>query len=580
MKLIRLYANKPQFKDIKFNETGISIIYAEKTEEQEREKSYNGVGKSLSLKIIDFCLGSRDSTLDILEGWIFFLDFSIGERAYTVARSTGENKNKLTLNGEEISNERYKDFLLAQVTEVDSRVKNFTFRALLPRFLKSRAEDYAKEIPIIGRESVMQSQVTTAYLFDLDYEAAATKIENREKYYALKTSTDAVKKSEIMKREFKSAAEIDSKVINLEVKKEGIEKKLDSFKLAENYDDIVMEYENLRSFSDELVNELVIKGKIKARVESDMNLKSEITADEVNSFYEEVGLLFSDSIKRSVKQVSDFHKIITQNRQIRLVEQNDILCKQIKELEEEIQKVQAKIDTVYSKLSKSISFKEYEALMEELVEIRTEIGRYQNKSEILRSHETEMSKIETDMQAENNKAIEFLNEKIRWIQSIQKRFVEYSKAIYPNANAGLEIRVNQSLKNKMRYDFIQSIESDQAGGISKAKILIFDLLLMTIGKHKMEFICHDNYIFLEMDKRQCASALKLIDDQCKKYDFQYIFTISYDDFAAIKENLNNDEMDLLGEDKIVLRLHDRGDEGKLLGKTYIFENEKKASKKK
>ena len=57
MYLIELSSNKPSFKTIKFKE-GLNFIIGGMSSEQKNKKStYNGVGKSLMIKIIHFCLG-------------------------------------------------------------------------------------------------------------------------------------------------------------------------------------------------------------------------------------------------------------------------------------------------------------------------------------------------------------------------------------------------------------------------------------------------------------------------------------------------------------------------------------------
>ncbi|BES65885.1 DUF2326 domain-containing protein [Gottschalkiaceae bacterium SANA] len=582
MKLIRLYANDSKFKDFTFNESGISIIYAEKTDTKDRNKSYNGVGKSLSLKIIDFCLGSSDKSLEVLEGWIFYLDFRIGNTKYTVSRSTDSVENFVVLNGEEMGVKKYTNFLLAEITSIDSKINFLTFRSLMDRFFKAEALDYSKEPPAVGNENVKSTQVMTAYLLNLNHALALNKIELRTKYSKIDTTRKTISETDDFKKNIRSSTEMDSAVINLELELEELEAKLRTYKLAKDYDDIKKEYEQFRIKLNDLISERVVKETMKSRVEADSKLKSEISSEEVHSFYEDVGLIFGDSIKKNIDEVSGFHKILTQNRQIRLVEQKVYLNKKISKLNKEIEVAQSGIDESYKKLSGSISFKEYESMMHKIVSIKEQINSIQSKSELLRSYENSMSQIETDMQTDNTTAREVLNKNLKWKQEIERCFIKYSKSIYPEASASLNIIVDEG-RNLTRYKYIPEIESDQAGGISKAKILIFDLMLMTLGKHKIKFLVHDNYIFLEMDKRQCANALLLIEDLCKELDFQYIFAINHDDLNAIKMNLEQEELHVVSDDKIVLRLNDKGDEGKLLGAKYNIKKEvlkKKTSKQK
>ena len=58
MHLIKVSANKSSFKTINFNRSGLNFILAKQKNEDNYDvsKTYNGVGKSLIVKIVHFCL--------------------------------------------------------------------------------------------------------------------------------------------------------------------------------------------------------------------------------------------------------------------------------------------------------------------------------------------------------------------------------------------------------------------------------------------------------------------------------------------------------------------------------------------
>ncbi|MCS2572673.1 hypothetical protein NXV90_20830 [Bacteroides ovatus] len=88
MKLLKLRANKESFHTI-FKSKGISLIVAKKRTENERN-TYNSVGKSLSIVLIHFCLASNKIPVfeELLQGWIFYLDFEIDGKEYASYRTT------------------------------------------------------------------------------------------------------------------------------------------------------------------------------------------------------------------------------------------------------------------------------------------------------------------------------------------------------------------------------------------------------------------------------------------------------------------------------------------------------------
>jgi uncharacterized protein YydD (DUF2326 family) len=62
MRLKKLSANNPGFKTIEFNPIGLSIIVGRRHNNDytlNKKNAYNSVGKSLSIALVHFCLGSQ-----------------------------------------------------------------------------------------------------------------------------------------------------------------------------------------------------------------------------------------------------------------------------------------------------------------------------------------------------------------------------------------------------------------------------------------------------------------------------------------------------------------------------------------
>ena len=80
MKLLSLRANKPSFHPIVFKD-GINIIVGKQVAplDENDGNTYNGVGKSLTLHLIHFCLGANKITsfAQKLPDWEFTLNFEI-----------------------------------------------------------------------------------------------------------------------------------------------------------------------------------------------------------------------------------------------------------------------------------------------------------------------------------------------------------------------------------------------------------------------------------------------------------------------------------------------------------------------
>ena len=86
MRLLKLSANVPSFRTVTFNRSGLSfVVGAQKNAgdtPRNRTKTYNGVGKSLMIEVLHFCLGSNanEAFKKHLGGWTFELAIEIEQR--------------------------------------------------------------------------------------------------------------------------------------------------------------------------------------------------------------------------------------------------------------------------------------------------------------------------------------------------------------------------------------------------------------------------------------------------------------------------------------------------------------------
>ena len=111
MRILKLSSNQASFKTVEFNPTGLTIIEAiEKNPEKKNlGDTYNGVGKTLLLNLVSFCLASNkiDAFERKLAGWSFTLEFESKGKTHSVTRHT-TNQGKVTLDGKEIPVSKYR----------------------------------------------------------------------------------------------------------------------------------------------------------------------------------------------------------------------------------------------------------------------------------------------------------------------------------------------------------------------------------------------------------------------------------------------------------------------------------------
>src|ERR1051326_4280777 len=116
MRLISLSANKPTFHPVSFNRKGLSLIIGKQKAREDKKKAelhtYNGVGKSLLLYLINYCLGAeaREDFENSLAGWEFTLRVELDGREVRLIRKTGE-EGIISFNGDRLNIEEFRDRL-------------------------------------------------------------------------------------------------------------------------------------------------------------------------------------------------------------------------------------------------------------------------------------------------------------------------------------------------------------------------------------------------------------------------------------------------------------------------------------
>ena len=113
MRLIELSSSRSSFKTVRFNRTGLSLVVGRHTKKQSKniQSTYNGVGKSLLVALIHFCLGaSKNKHFEThLNGWDFILTFEHEDKTHHVTRVVGEDT--LRFDDREMKLNPYKEIL-------------------------------------------------------------------------------------------------------------------------------------------------------------------------------------------------------------------------------------------------------------------------------------------------------------------------------------------------------------------------------------------------------------------------------------------------------------------------------------
>jgi len=182
MQLLKVYSNQPSFRTVEFNTNGLSFVVAKQKNpgSSEQGKTYNGVGKSLLVRIIHFCFGASakdyKTFCEKLPEWEFFVDYEIGNKKYTAKRATN-NPKKITLNNEVISVNKFNEKMESLCFEIPEDISFLTFRSLIPFFIRPKKESYVAYNKPGKTGSDYQALLYNAFLLGLDVVLAQKKFQ-------------------------------------------------------------------------------------------------------------------------------------------------------------------------------------------------------------------------------------------------------------------------------------------------------------------------------------------------------------------------------------------------------------------
>lgn len=167
MYLNKLYCDKSSFKKIDFKNDGLNIILGKSTS-HENKNTFNGIGKTLSLQLINFCLGSSKlESIKSLKDWNFYLDFTMNGRNFTSIRNSSD-QGSIILNDKENKLDDFKYFMESELFNFEKEYKYLTYRNLITRFMRIPPHAYSQWDGYSKNENSESKYICTSFLLGLD----------------------------------------------------------------------------------------------------------------------------------------------------------------------------------------------------------------------------------------------------------------------------------------------------------------------------------------------------------------------------------------------------------------------------
>lgn len=570
MQLIRVYSNKESFQTVKFNENGLNFIVARQKElgASEKGKTYNGVGKSLLVRIIHFCMEAKvkgyKSFCDNLPGWEFYVDFSIGNKTYTAKRST-DNPQRIVLDGEELTLNKFNEKMESLCFNIPQDMAYLSFRSLLPFFIRPRKDSYVTYDKPGNVGSQYQTVLYNSFLLGLDVFLAQKKASIKKERDRIKELESNFKNDTLLRDFFTGDKDVMLTLVDLEERIKKLDEDLSGFKVAEDYNEVQIEADRIERQLFSLNNKLILIQNNIDKIDESLKIEPNMSKDDVKSVYEEANIHFSENLLKTLDELENFYDKLITNRKKRLLEQKNKLISDKESKTEVVKRLQKELDRLMKYLGDHQALDVFVALSNKSAELKTQrdnLKKYQDLQAEYKEKDRQLEKSQLELTEVTEK---YLKEIEPEIAELRDYFRGLAKRFYPNSVAGLSIENNDG-DNQLRFSIDAKIESDTSDGINSVKIFCYDLTVLFKGhNHNMNFIFHDSRLFDGIDERQKADIFRTVAEKFNGSNKQYIATVNQNQLNEIREQMKEEEYAEIIENNTVLTLTDEDPSAKLLG---------------
>lgn len=528
-----LRANQPSFKSVRFS-TGLNIVLAERTREASDKDSRNGLGKSLLIDVIHFCLGGDGLPADDLRDWSFTLDLDLSGRPVRVTRSVA-NPRGVDVEGLEGSPDvarldlrEWNAVLGASMFAIDASGAGPyapTFRSLLSYFARRGKKGFLGPFTQHDKQTEVDKQVAVANLLGLSWEDARDAQLLKDRAKGISQLKKGVKDGFVHGFET-SRGELEAAVVRLSETVDVERRRLDTFKVHPQYTAFRGEADGLTSRIHEAANRAVSLKQVLTVYEKDLDGVTGSEGDLVERVYEEAGVVFPDRVRRTLSDARAFHEAVVAHRRAFLQEEILRLRAEIETLDGLVASLSDQRAGIMEILKTHGALEEFTALERRHLESVQEVNRLRGLIDNWKHLESSQSKLKIEQETLVQRGRRDYDERKDARAQAVSLFNANSQALY-EAPGTLQIEFGPT-----GFKFAVDIERSGSDGIENMKIFCFDLMLAQLwsrNRRSPGFLIHDSRLFDGVDERQKAKALQLAARASEDFKFQYICSFNSDE---------------------------------------------------
>ncbi|MBL6735206.1 MAG: DUF2326 domain-containing protein [Shewanellaceae bacterium] len=584
MKLIKLYSDNPKFRSIHFNE-GLSVIVGLK-KSTDKNKSSNGIGKSMSLSLIHLILGasfSSNTSGKKLKKFLanygtFFLHIQDKDGIERIFKKNFSQKEYYIDGVKYVESSASKDYtnqLKSLLVSDHNNRFNMSFRQLFNcfarRYIDSNIYYKSATFQQAQGEYDHSQMITNLSLLDVLF----------DEHYVYKSLKDSHAVLTNTKKQLINYIDDNEEQINqYHVEIARLKDAKQSFKISPIYSELQEQADELTYEINDLRNAVSSNERTLRKNKTALkHLKSEnVDFSTVNQLYQEAQIFFPECVKERVESAQKFHVKLYNFRKERIHKSIEQGSEQLKRDKDHLKKLAVERDHLLESLSRSGALDEYSRLIERISLLEKEVVSLSSNKVAHDKIEQDILHIEQDISTRKVSARDSLDDLKEHIQFSNLEFNKLVSQFYGDRwDCKLDITFRE--KTKFLYYVDTYIKKQESPGYNQVKIFCYDMLLYTLNKDLLGFLAHDSCILTGMDERQQNTLFHIALNMTQENNFQYLININHQDYQnliSIKPEMTDEQKQQaqLIQDSVVLHLEDTDPSQYLFG--CVFDDEIKA----
>ncbi|MDT0172898.1 DUF2326 domain-containing protein [Exiguobacterium sp. BRG2] len=556
IKINKLYSDPEVFNPIIFHD-GVNIILGEKSDSKTvRGRKTNGVGKSLSIEFLNFCLLKKykDSRVSLIPDNILgssvnlMLDIEIGQTKLTLIRNKqNQEKPSIKKNSKLINFENLDDAqaFLKDLTFIDLKSEPVpSFRSLISPLIRDERSEFKDILECFDVSKKILIDLTPhLYFLDISLDVYKKTNETVKKIEEKKTIAKNTKK-EVTDGNQKKISEVKAELNSLDDELSKINEAIESFKSNEAFNTIEKDLIQLEDLLDTLrKKQKAIKyeyNKIKTLPKPERIDNNEIEIL-YNQFKKGLGEVVVRSLEEAIifkSKVGEFQNTLVNQRALELQEELNEITEEIRNLDDKYSEKLRVFDQKGVLKNLKVSLKIYDQKNTEFAKLKALYNEYESaikdKKTLMLKKSNEILELDDLIESNSNLLDSFLS-----------TLLNVHDFIMGNKECSFTVETVNKNTTKKIIEIEMRIFDDGSHSVDRTKVFIYDMALLFneyTRKRHPSFLIHDN--IFDVDQDTLVQSLNfLADRETKHLDFQYIITLNRDKIEN-EEKLNIINLDI------------------------------------